>query len=108
MPAPRPTAFLNAFIQNVLQQQQLQTVGAPQDGSEFLGRTAEGQDVTLVTTTITAGDTRGDLVRITGSAGTDGVVRVVLVSANSADRLDVLRGELVNSIRFLRVPNATP
>ena len=103
-----PSTFLSAFIQNVLQQQQLQTVGTPQDGDEFLGRTAEGQDVALPTTTITATDGRGDLARITGSAGSDGVVRVVIVSANATDRLDVLRSEFVNSVRFLRVPNATP
>ena len=100
-----PLTFLNAFIQNVLQQQQLQTVGSPVAGQEFVGRTTDGQDVALDTTTITATDGRGDIVRITGSAGTDGVVRVVLLSANAADRLDVLRAELVNSVRFLRVPN---
>lgn len=102
-----PATFLNTFIGNVLQQQQLQVIGSPQSGQEFLGRTVENADVTLDTTTITATDGRGDFARITGSAGTDGVVRVVIVSANNADRLDVLRGELVNSVRFLRVPNAS-
>ena len=103
-----PLTFLNAFIQNVLEQQQLQTTGSPVAGQEFVGRTTEGQDVLLDTTTITATDGRGDIVRITGSAGTDGVVRVVLLSANDSDRLDVLRSELVNSVRFLRVPNPAP
>ena len=102
------SSFLSVFIQNVLTAQQLQTIGTPQDGQEFLGRTTEGQDVTQPTTTLTASDGRGHLVRITGSAGSDGVVRVVIVSANDEDRLDVLRSEFVNSVRFLRVPNATP
>ncbi|HEV3226812.1 MAG TPA: tetratricopeptide repeat protein, partial [Acidimicrobiales bacterium] len=100
-----PSEFLTAFIGNVLEQQHLQTTGPPLDGEELLGRTADGADVSLATTSITAADAKGDLARITGSAGTDGVVRVVIVSANSADRLDLLRGELVNSVRFLRVPN---
>ena len=60
-----------------------------------------------MTTSITGTNSLGDVVRITGSEGTDDVVRVVIVSAANRQDLDVVRGELVNSIRFLRVPATT-
>ncbi|MEY2453381.1 MAG: hypothetical protein QOD92_2955 [Acidimicrobiaceae bacterium] len=98
------TTLLNATIQSAIQQQGITADGPPEAGEELLGRTVEGIDVTLVTTSVTGTNSLGDKVRITGSVGTDDVVRVVIVSAANADDLDVVRGELVNSIRFLRVP----
>jgi hypothetical protein len=100
-------ALLNATIQNAVQQQQIKVDGAPQAGEELLGKTVDGVDVTLATTTITGTTPLGDLVRITGSVGTDDVVRVVIVSAANRTDLDVVRSELVNSIRFLRAPATT-
>jgi hypothetical protein len=100
-------ALLNATIQNAIAQQQIQVDGAPQTGTELLGRTVEGADVTLATTTITGTSPLGDIVRITGSVGTDDVVRVVIISAANRTDLDVVRSELVNSIRFLRAPATT-
>jgi hypothetical protein len=44
-------------------------------------------------------------VRITASAASDDVVRVVIIIASDETKLDVVRNELVNSIRFLRVPD---
>jgi hypothetical protein len=98
------TTLLNATIQNAIQSQGITADGPPQAGEELLGRTVEGVDVTLVTTTVSGTNSLGDKVRITGSVGTDDIVRVVIVSAANADDLDVVRSELVNSIRFLRVP----
>ena len=100
-------ALLNATIQNAVAQQQIQVDGPPQAGKELLGKTVDGVDVTLATTTITGTSPLGDIVRITGSVGTDDVVRVVIVSAANRNDLDVVRSELVNSIRFLRVPATT-
>ena len=97
------TALLNATIQTTLQQQQITVDGPPAAGEELLGRTVDGTDVTLATTTVTGTNALGK-VRITGSVGTDDVVRVVIISAANSQDLDLVRGELVNSIRFLRVP----
>jgi hypothetical protein len=98
------TALLNATIQNAIQQQGIVQDGPPEAGEELLGKTVDGVDVTLVTTSVTGTNSLGDVVRITGSVGTDDVVRVVIVSAANRADLDLVRGELVNSIRFLRVP----
>jgi hypothetical protein len=100
------TALLNATIQSAIASQSITVDGPPEAGEELLGRTVDGTDVTLVTTSITGTDPLGDKVRITGSVGTDDVVRVVIVSAANSNDLDTVRGELVNSIRFLRVPPA--
>jgi hypothetical protein len=100
------TALLNATIQSTLQQEQTTVDGPPVAGQELLGRTVDGIDVTLATTTVTGTNALGDKVRITGSVGTDDVVRIVIISAANAQDLDLVRGELVNSIRFLRAPPA--
>jgi hypothetical protein len=101
-------ALLDAMIQDVIVQQQLHTIAAPESGQQLLGRTVEGFDVPLSTTAVTAADAAGHVVRITGSAGTDGVVRLVMVSAADTSRLDVLRQALATSARFLRVPDTAP
>ena len=76
----------------------------PEQGSELLGRTVDGEDVNLDTTSL-EGTFESEVVRITGSLGSDGVVRMVLLTAADITDLDELRSELVNSIRFLRVPS---
>ena len=101
------TTLLNATIQSAIEQQQITADGPPEAGEELLGRTVDGGDETLATTSITGTNSLGDVVRITGSVGTDDVVRVVIVSAANRDDLEVVRSELVNSIRFLRVPATT-
>ena len=101
------TALLNATIQSAVAQEQITVDGPPQAGEELLGRTVDGTEVPLATTTVTGTNSLGDSVRITGSVGTDDVVRVVIVSAANPTDLDTVRGELVNSIRFLRVPDNT-
>jgi tetratricopeptide (TPR) repeat protein len=98
------TALLNATIQNAIATQQITVDGTPEAGDELLGRTVDGVDVTLATTSITGTSPLGDKVRITGSVGTDDVVRIVIISAANSSDLDIVRGELVNSVRFLRVP----
>jgi tetratricopeptide (TPR) repeat protein len=100
-------ALLNATIQAAVQQQQITVDGPPEAGEELLGKTVDLVDVTLATTTITGTSPLGDLVRITGSVGTDDVVRVVIISAANRADLDVVRSELVNSVRFLRAPATT-
>ena len=100
-------ALLTATIQSTIQQQQLQVNGAPEVGEDFLGRTVDGTDVTLATSSVTGTGSGGESVRITGSVGTDDVVRIVILTAGNASDLDVARSELVNSIRFLRVPDTT-
>lgn len=100
-------ALLDLTIQNAIQEQQITADGPPEAGEELLGRTIDGFDVTLVTTSVSGTNSLGDSVRITGSVGTDDVVRVVIISAANPSDLDVVRSELVNSIRFLRVPDTS-
>jgi len=56
-------------------------------------------------TSVQGTDPNGEVARITASLGSDGVVRVVIVTAANSTDLDTVRGELVNSVRFLRVPS---
>ncbi|MEY2422323.1 MAG: hypothetical protein QOI95_2390 [Acidimicrobiaceae bacterium] len=99
------STLLNATIQAAVEQQQIKVEGVPAAGEELLGRTVDGVDVTLQTTSVTGVTSLGDSVRITGSVGSDDVVRVVIISAANPSELDTVRSELVNSIRFLRVPD---
>jgi hypothetical protein len=101
------TALLNATVQSAIDQTGIKADGPPVAGEELLGRTAEGADVTLGTTTVTGTTSLGDSVRITGSVGSDDVVRMVIISAANPKDLDVVRSELVNSVRFLRVVDTT-
>ncbi|MEY2431815.1 MAG: hypothetical protein QOC92_1540 [Acidimicrobiaceae bacterium] len=98
-------ALLDSTLQGAVQQQQIRVTGTPELGEEFLGRTVDGADVTMATTSITGTDPLGNSVRITASAASDDVVRVVIVVAGDESKLNIIRGELVNSIRFLRVPD---
>jgi tetratricopeptide (TPR) repeat protein len=99
------TSRLNATIQAAVAAQGIQLTEAPASGEELLGRTVDGLDVLLPTTTVTGATPLGNVIRITGSAGSDNVVRLVMISAANADDLDLVRSELVNSVRFLRVPD---
>jgi hypothetical protein len=98
--------LLDATLQSAIEQQQIRVTGTPEVGEELLGRTVDGADVTMATTSVTGIDPRGDRVRITASAASDDVVRVVIIVAGDDAKLTIIRGELVNSIRFLRVPDA--
>jgi len=101
------TALLNATIQSVVAQQGITLDGPPEAGQALLGRTVDGSDARLDTTTVTGTNSLGDRMQITGSVGADNVVRLVMVSAANSDDLEIVRSELVNSIRFLRVPDVT-
>jgi tetratricopeptide (TPR) repeat protein len=98
-------ALLNATIQAAVQDQQTTLDGPPESGEQFLGRTVEGSDVPLATTTVTGTNRLGDKVMFIGSVGVDDVVRMVVISAGNSTDLETVRSELVNSIRFLRVPD---
>lgn len=95
-------------VDSVVQSDALTGVSAPQNGFEFLGRTVNGTDVELPTTTVTGQLPSGVLERITTSVGDDGIVRTVVIRAGNSDRLNVIRAELINSLRFLDVPEPNP
>lgn len=95
---------LDTAIQQFIADLAIVPSGPPELGEEFLGRTVDGFDVNLPTTTV-SGNAEIGFVRITGSLGSDGVVRMVVLTADDADDLETNRSELINSIRFLRVPD---
>ncbi len=100
-------ALLTATIQSTIQQEQLTLDGPPEFGEELLGRTSTGADASLPTTSVTGVSAQGQAVRITGSIASDDVLRVVIISASNRNDLDLVRDQILNSIRFLRVPPTT-
>jgi len=100
-------ALLSARMSAAIEQEQLTVDGPPQFGQELLGHTVSGADASLPTTSVTGVTPQGEAVRITGSIASDDVLRVVIITAANRADLDLLRDQLVNSIRFLRVPPTT-
>jgi hypothetical protein len=99
--------LLAARMQAAIEQQQLTVDGPPQFGEELLGHTVDGGDASLPTTSVSGISAEGDAVRITGSIASDDVLRVVVITAANRTDLDLLRDQILNSIRFLRVPPTT-
>jgi tetratricopeptide (TPR) repeat protein len=102
-------------IDSIVASEQLTNVSAPLVGTELLGRALRAQsdgtlgnlDVDLNTTAVSGQTPTGEQVAITMSVGSDGVIRAVVVTAANLADLNIVRGELVSSARFLRVPDTT-
>lgn len=98
------TDLQDATLAGIESNDQLTNLGAPIDGTEFLGRTATNTDVPQATRSVVGRLPDGDSERATVSIGDDGVVRIAVLTAANDNDLDLLRSELINSIRFLDVP----
>jgi tetratricopeptide (TPR) repeat protein len=96
--------LLDASIAGVTETDHLTNLSAPVDGTEFLGRTAKSEDVPLQTRSVQGRNSNGDSERVTVSIGDDGQVRTAVLTAGNDGDLDRIRSELINSLRFLDVP----
>lgn len=100
--------LLDAAISGVAETDQLTGLSAPSDGTEFLGRTADGTEVELTTRTVVGRTPQGRSERVSVSFSNDGIVRIAVITASNDDDATLLATELIDSLRFLDVPEPTP
>ena len=95
--------LLDAAVAGVASTDQLSDLGAPTDGTDFLGRAADGSEVELTTRTVTGRTPQGNAERVTVSVDQEGIVRIAVITAGTSEDADLLASELIDSLRFLDV-----
>jgi tetratricopeptide (TPR) repeat protein len=98
-------AFLDATIAGFLNFDQATQTGPSSDRGAMLGRTASDTDVQLDSRSVPALFPDGEVGLYVVSLGSDNVVRAIILSAKNPADLETVRSRLVNSARFLRVPD---